>query len=95
MKGGRSAFEAKTSSGARLYFTMLDIDTVLIVMASYKVEMNPKTVRETLFKRISDNIEQINEIKSKIENEDEKAKLIEENMLIKDRIMESLDAKTR
>ena len=81
----------------RLYFEQYDKDTVIVVMATLKNQTNPKSIYDTLSKRLSmkaydekRNVTLIDQLKKKLSNPEMKDRLIEEHREIKESIMAKL-----
>lgn len=91
----KGTFEIKTFK-VRLYFMPIDSDSVLVLMAEFKNQTNPKSTHEALSKRVSMNINNSNkltlvdDLKRKLANPEIKAKLIEEHALIKEDLLNKL-----
>lgn len=97
----KDVFELKAFK-VRLYFELLDKDTVVVLMATLKKDDNPKSITDTLSRRLSmiDANEKryvplVEQLKAQISDPNVKNKLIEEHSIIKDSIISELKSKVR
>ena len=96
----KDVFELKNFK-VRLYFKMIDFDSVVVLMIAYKTQNNPKTIKETLESRVrmpvvfGSRTLKLDKIKKDLLDENLKSKMIKEHSLIKEELKEQLKRKIR